>query len=64
VTRSHIPATATGAVALAVTAPVLISMFKLVSLAWPLIPILAVSSTWLAAGKQKDNNDNNNSTKT
>ena len=59
--RSHIINTATGAVTLAVAAPVVISIVSLVNLAWPVIPILAVGSIFLAANKTKSH-DNNNST--
>ena len=63
--RSHIITTATGAVTLAVAAPVVISMASLISFAWPLIPLLTVGSIWLAVNKQdKDRSyehNNNNS---
>jgi predicted DNA repair protein MutK len=69
VDRSHIITTATGAVALAVAAPVVISMASLISFAWPVIPLLTVGSIWLAFNKQdKDrsyehNNNNNKNSK-
>jgi hypothetical protein len=65
VDRSHIITTATGAVTLAVAAPVVISMASLISFAWPVIPLLTVGSIWLAVNKQdKDRSyehNNNNS---
>jgi hypothetical protein len=62
VDRSHIINTATGAVTLAVAAPVVISMVSLISLAWPVIPILTVGSIWFAVNKKENSHDNNNST--
>jgi len=62
VDRSHIIKTATGAVTLAVAAPVVISMVSLISLAWPVIPILTVGSIWFAVNKKENSHDNNNST--
>jgi hypothetical protein len=64
VDRSHIITTATGAVALAVAAPVIISMFGLVSTIWPIIPILTASSLLLAGNKTtRQESDANNNTK-
>jgi len=64
VDRSHIITTATGAVTLAVAAPVLISMVGIISILWPVIPILAVGSMWAAASKPANNNNNDtNNTK-
>jgi hypothetical protein len=61
VDRSHIINTATGAVTLAVAAPVVISIVSLVNLAWPVIPLLAVGAIFLAANKTSHEPDNNNS---
>lgn len=61
--RSHIITTATGAVTLAVAAPVLISMVGIISILWPVIPILAVGSMWAAASKPANSNNNANNTK-
>lgn len=67
--RSHIITTATGAVTLAVAAPVVISMASLISFAWPVIPLLTVGSIWLAVNKQDkdrsyEHNNNKNSKET
>lgn len=59
--RSHIITTATGAVTLAVTAPVVIAMTSLISFVWPLIPILTVSSAFLAVKNNEKENNNTNS---
>jgi hypothetical protein len=67
VDRSHIITTATGAVALAVAAPVVISMASLISFAWPVIPILTVGSVWAAVNRKEtsqNQHDNNKDKKT
>jgi hypothetical protein len=61
VDRSHIINTATGAVTLAVAAPVVISIVSLVNLAWPVIPLLAVGAIFLAANKTKSHEPDINS---
>jgi hypothetical protein len=53
VDRSHIITTSTGAVALAVAAPVIISITGLISILWPVVPILTVGSIWLAVNKKE-----------
>jgi hypothetical protein len=61
VDRSNIITTATGAVALAVAAPVIVSMVSLINFAWPVIPILTVSSIFLSVNyKDSDKKTNNN----
>jgi hypothetical protein len=64
VDRSHIINTATGAVTLAVAAPVVISMVSLISLAWPIIPILTVGSIWFAVNKKENSHDDKNNNNT
>lgn len=56
--QSHISTTAAGAVTLVVAAPVVISMVSLISFVWPVVPILAVSSIWLAVKNPKSNDNN------
>jgi hypothetical protein len=60
VDRSRIINTFTGAVTLAVAAPVIFSMVSLISLAWPVIPLLAVGAIFLAANKTKSHEPDNN----
>jgi hypothetical protein len=62
VDRSHIITTSTGAVTLAVAAPVLISFTGLACMLWPVIPILTVGSIWFAVKKQGYDNNNTNNT--
>ena len=61
--QSHIYSASAGAVTLAVAAPVVISMTGLISLLWPVIPLLAVGAIFLSVNKTNnnkshDNNDN------
>jgi len=58
VERSHIITTSAGAVTLVVAAPVLISFAGLVSVLWPVIPILTVGSIWLAVNNKGHDNNN------
>ena len=62
--QSHIYSTSAGAVTLAVAAPVVISMTGLISILWPVIPLLAVASIFVAVNNKTKNNshdnDNNN----
>jgi len=63
VDRSNIFTTAAGAVTLVVAAPVVLSATGILSLLWPVIPLLTVGSFWVAVNKSGNSNkshDNNN----
>ena len=62
--RSHIYTISTGAVTLAVAAPVIVSIVGLISLLWPVIPLLAVGSVLVTANNKTNNNKNHDNDNT